>query len=101
MKKLVVALIAAIVLAVGGGLAYAHISNVPGIGDVENTILVLQYGLTLPISTVATLPTCSAATKGRMQAVSDATSPTYNGTLTGSGAVVVPVFCNGTAWTSH
>jgi len=33
--------------------------------------------------------------------VSDATTPTYNGALTGGGAVYVPVFCNGSAWVSH
>lgn len=51
--------------------------------------------------TVATLPTCNAAMKYNRAAVTDATSPTYNGALTGGGAVIVPVFCNGTAWTSH
>lgn len=58
-------------------------------------------GVNLPVSTVAGLPTCNAAAKGTLRAVSDATTPTYNGTLTGGGAVVVPVFCNGSAWTSH
>ena len=33
--------------------------------------------------------------------VTDATAPTYLGTLTGGGAVVCPVFYNGTAWVSH
>lgn len=51
--------------------------------------------------TVTGLPTCNAAAKLLRAAVTDATSPTYNGALTGGGAVVVPVFCNGTAWTSH
>lgn len=50
---------------------------------------------------VAALPTCNAANKLLQAAVTDATSPTYNGALTGSGTVTVPVFCNGTAWTSH
>lgn len=57
--------------------------------------------LTLPILTVATLPTCNSANSGAMAAVSDAVSPTYNGSLTGNGATVVPVFCNGASWTSH
>lgn len=51
--------------------------------------------------TVATLPTCNASTKGGMAYVTDATTPTYNATLTGGSNVIVPVFCNGTAWTSH
>ena len=50
--------------------------------------------------TVSTLPTCSSYTRG-FASVHDATSPTYNGTLTGGGTVTVPVFCNGTSWTSH
>ena len=45
--------------------------------------------------TVATLP---AGTQGDMAFVTDATSLTYNGTLTGGGSVVVPVFYDGTNW---
>jgi len=48
--------------------------------------------------TVATLP---AGTQGDTAFVTDATAPTYLGTLTGGGAVVTPVFYNGTAWVSH
>lgn len=50
--------------------------------------------------TVGTLPSCSG-NAGEITIVTDATAPTYNGTLTGSGTVQVPVYCNGTAWTSH
>lgn len=48
--------------------------------------------------TVATLPT--AGTQGRRAWVTDATAPTFGGALTGGGAVVIPVFDNGTAWVS-
>lgn len=48
--------------------------------------------------TVATLP---AGTIGDTAYVTDATAPTYLGTLTGGGSVVCPVFYNGTAWVSH
>lgn len=48
--------------------------------------------------TVATLP--AAGTAGRIAYVTDATAPTYLGTLTGGGSVVTPVFDNGTAWVS-
>lgn len=51
--------------------------------------------------TVSTLPTCGATTKGWLSSVTDAASPTYNATLTGSGAVVIPAFCNGTNWVAH
>lgn len=50
---------------------------------------------------VGSLPTCTAGTKGNMAIVSDATAPTYRGALTGGGGVIVPVFCDGTAWLSH
>jgi hypothetical protein len=46
--------------------------------------------------TVATLP--AAGTQGRKAWVTDATAPTFLGTLIGGGAVVCPVFDNGTAW---
>ena len=51
--------------------------------------------------TVATLPTSNATTKGDMVYVTDATSPTYGGTLTGGGTTVTPAFCIGAAWTAH
>jgi hypothetical protein len=47
--------------------------------------------------TVATLPT---GTTGMRAHVTDATAPTYLGALTGGGAVVCPVFYNGSAWVS-
>jgi len=47
--------------------------------------------------TVATLP---AGTVGQRAYVTDATAPTWNGALTGGGAVVVPVFRNATVWVS-
>jgi hypothetical protein len=46
--------------------------------------------------TVATLP--AAGTAGRRAYVTDALAPTFLGALTGGGAVVTPVFDNGTAW---
>ena len=48
--------------------------------------------------TVATLP---AGSEGDIAYVTDATSPTYLGTLTGGGSVKVPVFYNGSAWVSY
>jgi hypothetical protein len=57
--------------------------------------------LRLKSYTVATLPAASAAYEGAMAYVTDATAPTYNGALTGGGAVKVPVFCDGTAWRAH
>lgn len=50
------------------------------------------------IWTVSTLPACNAIRQGQANVVTDATSPTFLGGLTGGGAVVTPVHCNGTAW---
>ncbi len=52
----------------------------------------------LRVYTVATLP--AAGTAGRRAAVSDATAPTFLGTLVGGGAVNTPVHDNGAAWVS-
>lgn len=49
--------------------------------------------------TVATLP--GTPVQGEQYAVTDATAPTYLGTLTGGGSVYCPVVWNGTAWVSH
>lgn len=64
-------------------------------------IKISSGGVLLPLTTVAALPSCAAGTKGLLAAVSDATAPTYNASLTGGGAVSIPVYCNGTAWTAH
>jgi hypothetical protein len=57
--------------------------------------------LNLQAYTVATLPTCDSAANTTYAAVTDATAPTYNATVTGGGAVSIPVYCNGTHWTAH
>jgi len=49
----------------------------------------------LPGYTVATLP---AGTQGDVAFVTDATAPTFLATVTGGGAVVTPVFYDGTNW---
>lgn len=48
--------------------------------------------------TVAALP---VGYLGDFTIVTDATSPTYLGFLTGGGTITCPVFYNGTAWVSH
>jgi len=50
------------------------------------------------VYTVATLPTCNSAAKGTWYSVSDASSPTFLGTLTGGSSTFTPVICNGSAW---
>lgn len=51
--------------------------------------------------TVAGLPACSASNQYYWAVVTDATAPTYGGTLTGGGTVVVPVFCDAVSWKSR
>lgn len=50
--------------------------------------------------TVGTLPSCASGTKGTRAYVTDQTTscPLAGGSLTGSGAVICPVFCNGSTW---
>jgi hypothetical protein len=89
----------------GGGTFFN--TNNTGAGDrfvyfpaTDSTLLGL-VGANLTY-TVSTLPTCNSSTNTyQFAVVTDATSPTYNGTLTGSGAVIIPVWCNGSAWTAH
>jgi hypothetical protein len=47
------------------------------------------------------LPPCNAALFGQMAIVADAAAPTYNSSYTSGGAAQVPVYCNGTSWTTH
>jgi len=49
--------------------------------------------------TVATLPTPASGVA--YATVTDAMTPTYLGVLVGGGAIVTPVFYNGTTWVSH
>lgn len=73
-------------------------------GTIDDTII----GATTPSTVVATtiktagytVDTLPAGTIGMRAYVTDATTPTYNATIVGGGAVVVPVFHNGTAWVS-
>lgn len=67
--------------------------------DVKARNVISDNTVRLKGFTVATLP--ASPVVGDMAYVTDATAPTYNAALTGGGAVVVPVFYNGSAWTSH
>lgn len=51
--------------------------------------------------TVSGLPTCNSGTKGALVFVTDASSPTYNATLTGGSSTITMAFCNGSNWTAH
>jgi hypothetical protein len=69
------------------------------IGGTAGTSTTTINGQTIMASkgyTVTTLP--ASATTGSRAHVTDAMAPLFLGTLTGGGAVVCPVFYNGTAW---
>lgn len=55
----------------------------------------------LPASTVANLPACGSVTNGLLWGITDASSPTYNATLTGGSTTPTIGYCNGTNWTAH
>ncbi|MDE2563322.1 MAG: hypothetical protein KGL48_13855 [Sphingomonadales bacterium] len=62
---------------------------------------IFQGAIQLKGYTVATLPACNSGATGALAYVTDATAATYNSSPTGGGSQVLPVFCNGTAWTEH
>lgn len=51
-----------------------------------------------PVATVATLPTCNAATQGSMYFVTDALAPVSLAALAPGGGVKVGTMCNGTIY---
>ena len=75
-----------------GGVSIGNTTD-PGATNLSATGTIRTGGYT-----VATLPAAGVA--GRRAYVTDATLPTYLGALVGGGAVVCPVFDNGTAWVS-
>jgi hypothetical protein len=89
----------------GGSIVFeTAAANSGGGATVQNTLataMVIDSVKTVRLGTgytVATLP--AAGTAGRRTYVTDATAPTFLGVLIGGGAVVCPVFDNGTAWVS-
>lgn len=64
----------------------------------DNPVVVDAGGIAVTSGyTVATLPTGRI---GMRAYVTDATTPTYLGALTGGGSVICPIFFNGLAWVS-
>jgi len=66
-----------------------------------NGATVGPFATKLSAYAVATLPACNATYQDAMAVATDATVPTYRGTLTGGGTVRTPVYCDGTIWTSR
>jgi len=76
----------------------ANISSPTFTGTTTIPIIVSTNVVRLKNYTVATLP---VGVRGDTAYVTDALTPTYLGALVGGGAVVTPVFYNGTTWVSH
>ncbi|MES2224996.1 MAG: hypothetical protein V4478_03340 [Patescibacteria group bacterium] len=74
----------------GGTSNYAFWVN-SGASKFGGTVQLMNY-------TVATLPT---GVQGMTAYVTDALTPTFGTTVVGGGAVVIPVFYNGSAWVSY
>lgn len=82
-----------------------NIGNGTNTGNKSDALTILKNGNSTFGGTVATkgytVTTLPTGSQGDMAFVTDATTPTYLGTLVGGGSVVVPVFHNGTNWVSN
>lgn len=74
------------------------IAHAGSTGPAAVSIPALKFSTT---TTVSGLASCSATTKGMATAVTDASSPTYLGTVTGGSTTYAPVICNGTNWVTY
>ena len=99
-----------------GGFAMAQQTMLQGptwvVGDVptysaqnvNGNPLMVDSGLTPGsplLAIVSTLPACSSTNKGQLYVVTDATSPTYGGALTGGSSTTALALCNGVSWVAH
>jgi hypothetical protein len=82
----------------GSQAAFINSSGNVGIGMTPTATLSVNGPIGLKGYTVGTLPSSPVA--GWTCYVTDATAPTYNGALTGGGAVVARVMYDGAAWKS-
>ena len=57
--------------------------------------------IALPVSKVSELPTCDVSHIGYVRYVTDASSPTFNATVTGGSTTKTGVVCNGTNWVAQ
>jgi len=73
-------------------------AKVNQLGEFTMPKLTMTGTIELKAYTVSTLPT---GVIGAMAYVTDALAPTYMATVVGGGAVVTPVFYNGTNWVAH
>lgn len=76
-----------------------HVYSYSRVGNIN--LGQLKFGKIVYSAATNPVPTCNAGLSGTLIEVSDATAPTYNGAYTSGGAVKVPLFCDGTAWSTH
>ena len=81
-----------------GYLATGSGSNTATLGNTSITRTILRGAVQQTGYTVASLP---AGSQGMFAYVTDALAPTYMTAIVGGGAVVTPVFHNGTSWVAH
>lgn len=81
--------------ALNSGLVAGQVGLLPG---EQLGIDSLQFTAT---TVVGSLPTCNPAAIGTQYIVTDASSPTWNATLTGGSSTTVLAVCDGTNWTAH
>jgi hypothetical protein len=65
------------------------------VGQLETNGTILPA---LTVYTVATLPSAATSGIGARSFVSDALAPVFGSTVTGGGAVKIPVYSDGTNW---
>lgn len=75
--------------------------SAPKLGSTCSGFVAVSAPPILPSYTVSALPSCASASAGAIAYVTDAASPTYNGTLTGGGSTKTLALCNGSSWTAH
>ena len=83
-------------LGLGADTSYAYIQSFNGkplwLNPAGNNVLTSGFA-------IASLPTCNSASKGAFSYVTNGqTTPTFLGTVSTTGTVIAPVFCNGTGW---
>lgn len=80
-----------------GGKANALIYGVTA-AAAKDQVLKLNAAVTKLVTTVSNLPSAATVGVGAEAFVTDASGPTFGATVTGGGAVAVPVYSDGTNW---
>jgi hypothetical protein len=81
----------------GGSVYVPPLAAYPG-GNVTLSGAALYAFATGPAFVFAYFPACSSSIEGYAHAVTDSTTTTFNGVVTGGGSNHVQAYCNGTNW---